>query len=144
MAALLTADDDTRALLDRTGVIAVVGASPRPGRPSHDVMAYLQRAGYRAIPVNPAATGQTILGEPVYGALKDVPVHVDLVDVFRRADDTPPVAEDAVAIGAGALWLQLGITSDRAASIATRGGLDVVMDRCTAIEIGRLGAGPAR
>jgi len=140
--AILTGDDEIRGVLNKTKVIAVVGASPRPERTSHGVMARLQRRGYRTIPVNPTAAGQTILGERVYASLKDVPVHVDMVDVFRRAEDTPPVAGDAVAIGAGMLWLQLGISSDEAARIATEGGLDVVMDRCTAIEIDRLGTRP--
>jgi hypothetical protein len=134
----LTQDDELRALLAGTRTIAVVGASPRPDRASHGVMAYLQRAGYRAIPVNPAAVGQSILGEPVYASLADIPTPIDMVDIFRRAEDTPPVARDAVAIGAKSLWLQLGIANDEAARIAAAAGLDVVMDRCTAIEIGRL------
>ena len=139
MPGILTRDEELRALLAKTRTIAVVGGSPRPDRPSHGVMAALQRAGYRAIPVNPAAAGQSILGEPVYASLGEIPVPIDMVDVFRRAEDTPPVARDAVAIGAKSLWLQLGIASAEAAAIATAGGLDVVMDRCTAIEIGRLG-----
>lgn len=138
MPGLLTQDDELRALLAGTRTIAVVGASPRPDRASHGVMAYLQRAGYRAIPVNPAAVGQSILGEPVYASLADIPTPIDMVDIFRRAEDTPPVARDAVAIGAKSLWLQLGIANDEAARIAAAAGLDVVMDRCTAIEIGRL------
>jgi predicted CoA-binding protein len=135
---ILTGDDQLRRLLTGTRTIAVVGASPKPNRASHGVMAYLQSRGYRTIPVNPTAAGQTILGEHVYGALSEIPETIDMVDVFRRAEDTPPVARDAVAIGARSLWLQLGISSDEAAEIATAGGLDVVMDRCPAIEIPRL------
>ena len=138
MAKLLTRDDDLRALLANTRTIAVVGASPRPDRPSHRVMATLQRAGYRAIPVNPTAAGQTILGERVHASLADIAEPIDMVDVFRRAEDTPAIARDAVAAGAKSLWLQLGIANDETAGIALEGGLDVVMDRCTAIEIGRL------
>jgi predicted CoA-binding protein len=138
MADILENDAELRRLLRETRTIAVVGASPKPNRASHGVMAFLQQAGYRAIPVNPAAAGQTILGETVYAALADIPVPVDMVDVFRRAEDTPPVAREAVAIGAKSLWLQLGIANPESAEIATAGGLDVVMDRCTAIEIRRL------
>jgi len=138
VAKILKADDQLRALLAATRTIALVGASPRPDRASHGVMAFLQNAGYRVIPINPAAAGQTILDEPVFAALSDVPEPIDMVDVFRRSEDTPPVARDAVAVGAKSLWLQLGIESDEAARIATEGGLDVVMNRCTAIEIRRL------
>jgi O-acetylhomoserine (thiol)-lyase len=101
-------------------------------------MSFLQQSGYRVIPVNPAAAGQTILGETVLASLAEIGEPVDMVDVFRRAEETPEVAREAVAIGAKTLWLQLGIASDAAADIATRGGLDVVMNRCTAIEIERL------
>ena len=135
MAGILTSEDSIRALLARTRTIAIVGASPRADRPSNDVMGFLQRAGYRTIPINPGVAGQKIRGERVYASLKDVPVPIDMVDVFRRSEDTPPVARDAVAVGAKSLWLQLGIVNDEAARIATAGGLDVVMDRCTAIEI---------
>lgn len=138
MAKIVTKDDELRRLLVATRTIAVVGASPKPDRPSYGVMAYLQAAGYRIIPVNPGVAGQTILGERVYATLQDIPVPIDLVDVFRRAEDTPPVARDAVAVSAKALWLQLGIANDETAAIATGGGLDVVMDRCTAIEVRRL------
>jgi predicted CoA-binding protein len=138
MAELLTRAPDLRHLLENTKTIALVGASPKPNRASYGVMSFLQQAGYRVIPVNPVAAGQTILGEPVYGALAEIKEPIDMVDVFRRAEDTPPVAEEAVAVGAKSLWLQLGIASDEAAAIATKGGLDVVMDRCTAVEVQRL------
>jgi len=138
MGKVLNSDADLRHLLENTKTIALVGASPKPNRPSYGVMAYLQRSGYRVIPVNPVAAGTTILGETVYGRLAEIKEPIDMVDVFRRAEDTPPVAVEAVAAGAKSLWLQLDITNDEAADIATKGGLDVVMDRCTAIEIGRL------
>ena len=138
MAELITTDAKLRDLLKSTHTIALVGASPKPNRASHGVMAFLQQSGYRVIPVNPVAAGTTILGETVLATLADIKEPVDMVDVFRRAEDTPEVAEEAVAIGAKSLWLQLGIANDDSARIATEGGLDVVMDRCTAIEVGRL------
>lgn len=116
--------------------IAVVGLSANPARPSHEVAAYLQQAGYRIIPVNPGES--RILGETCYPSLRDIPEPVQLVDVFRNADAVPAIAEDAVAIGAACLWLQLGVISERGAEIAQAGGLDVVMDRCTKIEHARL------
>ena len=138
MGKVLNSDADLKHLLENTRTIALVGASPKPNRPSYGVMAYLQQSGYRVIPVNPVAAGTTILGETVYGTLAEIKEPVDMVDVFRRAEDTPPVAKEAVAAGAKSLWLQLDIANDEAAKIATEGGLDVVMDRCTAIEVGRL------
>ena len=138
MAEIVNSDSTLRRLLGETRTIALVGASPKPNRASYGVMAYLQQSGYRVIPVNPVAAGTTILGETVYASLADIGEPIDMVDVFRRAEDTPPVAEEAVAVGAKSLWLQLGIASDEAAAIAVKGGLDVVMDRCTAIEVERL------
>jgi predicted CoA-binding protein len=138
MAEIITGDAKLRALLKSTRTIALVGASPKPNRASHGVMAFLQRAGYRVIPVNPTAAGTTILGETVAANLTDIKEPIDMVDVFRRAEDTPDVAREAVAAGAKSLWLQLDIVNDESAKIATEGGLDVVMDRCTAIEVGRL------
>lgn len=118
--------------------IAVVGLSSRPDRPSNDVAAYLQRAGYRIVPVNPRET--EVLGEPAYASLTDIPddVEIDVVDVFRRAEETPEVAEQAARIGAKVLWLQLGISNDDARRIGEGAGMDVVMDRCTKIEHRRL------
>ena len=138
MAEIVNSDSTLRRLLGETRTIALVGASPKPNRASYGVMAYLQQSGYRVIPVNPVAAGTTILGETVYASLADIGEPIDMVDVFRRAEDTPPVAEEAVAVGAKSLWLQLGIASDEAAAIAVKGGLDVVMDRCTVIEVERL------
>ena len=127
----LTAEDrELRALLGDVHTIAVVGLSSRPGRPSFEVARYLQRHGYRIVPVNPNET--EVLGEPAYASLRDLPVDlpVDVVDVFRRAEHTPEVARDAVAIGAKVLWLQEDIVSEEAAAIATDGGLDVIMGVC--------------
>ena len=123
-------DDQIRALLTNSTTIAMVGASSNPERPSYGIMQRLQRAGYTVIPVNPRET--EVLGERAYASLADIPVRVDIVDVFRRAEDTPPIADEAVKIGARALWLQTGIASDEAAARAERGGLMAIMDACIA------------
>ncbi len=124
--------DEISEILKTSRTIAVVGLSPKEDRASHEVAAYMQKHGYRIIPVHPQAT--EILGEKVYARLEDIPESVDIVDVFRKSDDTPPVAESAVRIGARVLWLQLGIANEVAASIAEAGGLQVVQDRCIKIE----------
>lgn len=129
-------DAGLRRILENSRIIAMVGLSPKEDRPSHGVARFLMARGYTVIPVNP---GQgEILGQRCYPSLKDIPVKVDMVDVFRRAEDIPPIAADAVAIGAGVLWLQLGIVNQAAAEMAAAAGLDVVMDRCPKIEIPRL------
>lgn len=102
-------------------------------------MKFMQEQGYRCIPVNPRLAGQTLLDETVHAALSDIPEHVDMVDVFRRPQDTVPIADEAVQIGADVLWMQLGVVNEEAARRAIVGGLDVIMDRCPAIEIPRLG-----
>ena len=135
-------DDHIRQLLLATRTIAVVGASGNPGKPSYDIMQRLQRLGYKVVPVNPHETA--ILGELCAPSLTAVPERIDIVDVFRRPDDTPPIADEAAAIGAKALWLQKGITSEEAALRASRGGLVVIMDRCIADTAERLSQKPRR
>ena len=120
-------------ILTRSKVIAVVGLSDREDRPSHTVAKYLQSQGYRVIPVNPRLEGP-VLGEQPYPDLGSVPGHIDLVDIFRRAADVPPVVDAAIEAGASAVWMQLGIVNEQAAERARQAGLDVVMDRCTSIE----------
>src|ERR1700730_8211829 len=121
-------DQELKQLLVDAKVIAMVGASSNPDKASHGIMQKLQRAGYRVIPVNPRET--EILGERSYLSLVDIPERIDIVDVFRRAEDTPAIADEAVTIGAKALWLQTGIVSEDAAARAKKGGLVVVMDAC--------------
>ncbi|MBV9858961.1 MAG: CoA-binding protein [Alphaproteobacteria bacterium] len=133
------ADDYLREILTAIRTIAIVGASPDPHRPSHGVMRYLQRRGYRAIPVNPFAAGQAILGESCYARLADIPEPVDMVDIFRRANAAGGAVDEAIAAGAKVVWMQLGVRDDEAAARAEAHGLKVVMNRCPAIEIPRLG-----
>jgi predicted CoA-binding protein len=132
-------DDLLLGIYHETRTIAMVGASPNWNRPSYFAMRYLQRKGYRVIPVNPRALDAPILGEPVYPDLESIPVTVDVVDVFRRPVETPDIARSAAAIEAKVLWLQLGIRNDEAATIAGLAGLTVIQDRCMKIEYGRLG-----
>src|SRR5215831_12407280 len=126
-------DAKLRAILQRVRVIAMVGASAHWNRPSYFVMKYLQGKGYRVIPVNPGIAGQTLLGETAYASLPDIPEPVDMVDVFRPARDAPAIVEDAIAIGAKVVWMQLGIRNDAAAESAERAGIEVVMNRCPKI-----------
>jgi predicted CoA-binding protein len=121
-------DPILKQLLIDASTIAIVGASSNPDKASYGIMQKLQSAGYRVIPVNPRET--EVLGERSYSSLTDIPDHIDIVDVFRRAEDTPPIADEAVKIGAKALWLQTGIASEDAAARATAGGLMAVMDAC--------------
>jgi len=132
-------DETIRGILTTVKTIAVVGASDKENRPVYRVMRFLQGKGYRCIPVNPRLAGRELLGETVYASLEDIPEPVDMVDVFRRAEDVPPIADGAIAIGAKVLWMQLGIVNEAAAERASAAGLQVVMDRCPAIEIPRLG-----
>jgi predicted CoA-binding protein len=119
---------DIKALLTRSRTIAVVGLSSNSLRPSYGVSAYLQRVGYRIIPVNPVE--KEILGEKCYASLRDIPEPVDIVDVFRNPEAVGPIADEAVAIGARCLWLQEGVVNQEAADRAAAAGLDVVMDHC--------------
>lgn len=130
-----------KAILDRTRSIAIVGASANPARASNFVITYLSSssANYDLYPVNPGTS--EILGLKTYPSLADLPVVPDMVDVFRRAQDCPPIAQQAVDIGASVLWLQLGIVSEEAAAIAHEAGLEVVMDRCVKIEHARFAGG---
>src|SRR5271169_130671 len=132
-------DAQLRAILRRVKTIAMVGASSNWNRPSYFVMKYLQNKGYRVIPVNPGIAGQTLLGENVYANLRDIPQPVDMVDMFRAAREAPAIVEDAIAIGAKVMWMQLGIRNDAAAAKAEAAGIEVVMNRCPKIEFGRLG-----
>lgn len=129
-------DEVLRDLLASSRVIAVVGASSNPEKASYGVMKRLLDTGFRVIPVNPRET--EVLGQPAFATLRDIPEPVDIVDVFRRPEHTPSIAEEAVAIGAKALWLQVGVVSSSAADIAKRAGLIVVMDQCIAVVHGSL------
>lgn len=124
-------------ILADSAVIAVVGASRDPGKPAYSVPAQMQAHGWRIIPVNPHA--DELFGEQVYRSLADIPIHVDLVDVFRPADDAVEVVRQAIEIGAGAVWLQLGIISAEAREIAAKAGIDYVEDHCLAVERARAG-----
>jgi predicted CoA-binding protein len=121
-----------RRILKDSRTIAVVGLSPKPHRPSHQVARYLMRAGYTIIPVNPGQS--TILGLPCYPNLRAIPTPVDMVDIFRRQKEVLPIVEDAIAIGARFVWMQEGIVNEEAAARAEAAGLVVIMDRCTKID----------
>ena len=124
-------EDELRAIYADTATIAVVGASANPAKPAHTIPAYLREVGFRIVPVNPAA--EEVLGVTAYPRLEEVPVPVDVVEVFRPAVEAPEIARSAVAIRAKVLWLQEGIVSEEAAAIARAGGLRVVMDRCMGV-----------
>ena len=121
-------DEELKQLMAHANTIAVVGASSNPEKASYGIMQRLQHVGYNVIPVNPRAT--EVLGERAYSSLVDIPVPIDIVDVFRRAEDTPLIADEAVQIGAKVFWLQSGIVNEDAAARAKAGGLTVVMDSC--------------
>jgi len=132
-------DAEIAVLLRNIKTIALVGASDNPSRPSHGVMKFLLDQGYEVTPVSPKLAGQTLLGQKVVATLADIDHPVDMVDVFRNADAAYGVAQEAIDIGAKALWLQIGVINEHAAVLAKESGLEVVMDRCPAIEIPRLG-----
>ena len=135
-------DDLLRGILRDVRTIAMVGASPKWVRPSYFAMKYLQEKGYRVIPVNPAAAGETILGETCYASLSEVPGAIDLVDIFRNSAAAGPITEEAIALAAEkkikVIWMQLGVRNDAAAAKAETAGLTVIMNRCPKIEWGRL------
>ncbi len=128
-------------LLTANRTIAMVGLSPDPMRPSHFAAIYMLAEGYDVIPVNPRVAGTTILGQTVYASLSEIPRPVEIVDVFRKSIDCPPIAAEAVTIGAKVLWLQLGVKSAESEAIARAGGLDFVQDRCVKIEHARFFGG---
>ncbi|GIX09116.1 CoA-binding protein [Elioraea sp.] len=132
-------DDDIRRLLTAAKRIALVGASARPERPSHGVMRTLLAHGYAVVPVNPNLAGQELMGQRVVARLAGIEGPVDLVDIFRRSSEAGRVVDEAIAIGAKAVWLQLGVIDAAACDRARAAGLMAVMDRCPAIELRRLG-----
>lgn len=135
----LETDPEIRALLEGARTIAVVGASDRPDRPSHGVMAALQTHGWRVLPVNPQITGEQVHGEYVWRDLAQIDLAIDIVDIFRRSDQAGEAVDQAIAAKAKAVWLQLGVRDDSAAARAEAAGLAVVQDRCIKVEAARLG-----
>jgi predicted CoA-binding protein len=127
-----------RSILRAVKSIAMVGASTNWNRPSYFAFKYLQAKGYRMIGVNPGSAGEDLLGEPVYARLQDIPQPVDMVDIFRKSEVAGPITDDAIAIGAKVVWMQIGVRDDAAAARAEAAGLKVVMNRCPKIEYGRL------
>ncbi|WP_242124346.1 CoA-binding protein [Sphingobium sp. Sx8-8] len=134
----LTDAQDIADLLNETRTIALVGISDRPGRPSYGVMKGLQDHGYRVLPVNPQIAGEHVHGEFVWASLSDIGVPIDMVDIFRRSEVAGEAVDDAIAAGAGSVWMQLAVVDEAAAARAEAAGLKVVMDRCPIIEIRRL------
>ncbi|MDA0237371.1 MAG: CoA-binding protein [Proteobacteria bacterium] len=133
--------NELRLILRESKTIAVVGLSANWYRPSYFAAKYMQEHGYKIIPVNPAYEGQEVLGERCYASLSDIDGSVDIVDCFRKSEDIEPIAEQAVAIGAKVLWLQLGVRNEEASRIAEKAGMTYVHDRCVKIEHGRLFGG---
>ena len=138
----LTNDEDIAELLQSARVIAMVGASDRPDRPSNGVMKFLQDQGYRVIPVNPTITGEHVHGEYVWRELAQSGEPIDIVDIFRKSEAVGPIVDEAIAAGAKAIWMQLGVEDHAAAARAEAAGLKVVMNHCPKIEFRRLGLRP--
>ena len=138
----LTSPDDIAHLLRNARTIALVGASDSPDRPSFGVMKFLQDQGYRVIPVNPRITGEHVHGEYVWRELSQIGEPIDIVDIFRRSDQVGPIVDQAIEVGAKAVWMQLGVEDAAAAARAEAAGLKVVMNRCPKIEFARLGLSP--
>ena len=134
----LESDEAIAQLLAQVKRIALIGASAKPERPSHRVMQFLLDEGYEVLPINPGLAGQKLLGQSVHASLADLPTSVDMADIFRDAASLPEVTQDVVAVGIPAMWTQLGVVHSEAERTATVAGLQVVMDRCPAIEIPRL------
>ena len=131
-------DEAIAQLLEQVKRIALVGASAKPERPSHRVMQFLLDEGYEVLPINPGLAGQNLLGQTVYASLADLPTSVDMADIFRDAESLPGVTQDVVAAGIPAMWTQLGVVHSQAEQTAIGAGLQLVVDRCPAIEIPRL------
>ena len=135
----LESNEEIATLLKTSRTVALVGASGRPERDSYTVMSFLQAQGYRVIPVNPGLAGQTLLGETAVDTLADIKDPIDIVDIFRNSDAAGQIIDQAIGVGASAVWMQLGVINPQAADRAEAAGLKVVMDRCPKIEIPRLG-----
>lgn len=133
----MLSDAEIRELLGGARTVAVVGMSDDPERDSYGVASFLQRQGYKIYPVNPKLS-EPLLGEQPYASLRDIPEKIDIVDIFRRSDAVPPIVEEAIALGAGAVWMQLTVVNEAAAAQAEAAGLKVVMNRCIAVEHRRL------
>ena len=138
----LTRAEDIAELLSNARNIAMVGASDRPDRPSHGVMKFLQSHGYRVFPVNPQITGEHVHGEYVWRELSQIGEPIDIVDIFRRSEEVGPIVDQAIEVGAKAVWMQLGVIDEEAAARAEAAGLKVVMDHCPKIEFARLKLSP--
>lgn len=138
----LTRDEDIAELLQNARTIAMVGASDNPSRPSFGVMKFLQSQGYRVIPVNPRITGEHVHGEYVWRELSQIGEPIDIVDIFRNPDEVMPIIDEAITVGAKAIWMQIGVINEEAAAMAEAEGLKVVMNHCPKIEIPRLGVQP--
>ena len=134
----LESDEAIAQLLAQVKRIALVGASAKPDRPSHRVMQFLLDEGYEVLPINPGLAGQRLLGQPVYASLADLPTSVEMADIFRSAASLPQVTQDVVAAGIPAMWTQLGVVNNKAERTGLDAGLQMVVDRCPAIEIPRL------
>jgi hypothetical protein len=131
-------DDYIREILNVNGSFALVGASANKVRPSYFVLKYLLQKEYKVVPVNPSLVGKDILAQKVYGALKDIPEAIDIVDIFRNFETALEITQEAIEIGAKVVWMQLGVRNDKAAALAEAAGLQVVMNRCPKIEYARL------
>ncbi len=138
----LESDDEIRDLLSSVRTIALVGASDNPGRASFGVMERLQQHGYRVLPVNPRITGEHVHGEYVWRELSQIGEPIDMVDIFRRSEDVGPIVDEAIKVGAKAIWMQIGVVNPEAAAKAEAAGLKVVMDRCPKIELAQLRVPP--